>query len=132
MLARHRAGHIHAQAAAQPLLVALKHPVEFLELGQQLFAAFVVGDPVLGHLHLAGGSVQQASAQCALQRLHGARDRGLAQAETLRGPGEAGLLRHADKDLHRLELIHGSRQADCSPYMDSYNRKEGLYGFLER
>ncbi len=106
VLARHAAGHVDAQAAAQGLLLALEQGVQLVHVRQQVLAALVVGLAVLGHLHLARGPVQQARAERAFQLLHGGGDAGLGQAQALRGAGEAGLLGHADEDLHGFESVH--------------------------
>ena len=116
-VARHGQWQVHAQAAAQAALAATgKQRVELLEIGDQILAAFVVGEAVLRHLHLARGAVEEAGAQRVLQLLNRIGDGGLEHAQALCRGREAAKFGHPAVDAHGVDLVHFCPY--CPKYLD--------------
>ncbi|MNL09384.1 hypothetical protein D3C87_1301440 [compost metagenome] len=91
--------------------MACQQVLRFVDVGQDAYAAFVVGGALGGHADAARGPVQQLDRKMRLQLLDQSGKRGLGKIQRFRGACKAADIHHSRECLHRDETIHD----DSSP-----------------
>jgi hypothetical protein len=80
--------------------------VDLLDLGEDAPAVGEIALAGVGHLHRAGGAVEQLGPESLLQLGDGPGDRRRRQLEAPGRRREAGLLGHCHEDRHGLQAVH--------------------------
>lgn len=105
---QYRAGNIggggDAQQAARLAARRRQPALPGIERVQCFNAGGKVGLAGLGHMHAAGGALDQRYAEPLLQARDFGRHSGARHAEQPGGSGEAALLHHPDEDVDAIEI----------------------------
>ncbi|MNL03655.1 hypothetical protein D3C87_1241970 [compost metagenome] len=99
--------HIDPNAPQQSGFVLTKQAFDFIHVRQQILAALVQHQTVLGRLDLARGALQQARTEQGFQRLHMLGHRRSGQAQAFPGEGETRHFADADEGAQQFQLVHG-------------------------